>query len=177
MLSTITNTFYDLNSYKQSCWVVTDLLWFLLERLACCCYKRYFVIYCYFLSFEWILELSWVLSFCVSIFLLGYFVSHQLGYKSNLFSFAYNDWGFFFTKKKNWSGFLFTAMTKSCKPSKFSFVWTLHSAQLSNGDDSLHRQKFLPHLFPWKRATYWRSFTPNTATNPSNSSLSTIRYV
>ncbi|KAJ9166712.1 hypothetical protein P3X46_021419 [Hevea brasiliensis] len=68
------------------------------------------------------------------------------------------------------------AVTKTHKPSKFALVWTQRSAQLLNDDDdSLHRHKFLPHLFPWKRATYWRSFITNSAANPSNNSSSAIR--
>ncbi|KAF2296680.1 hypothetical protein GH714_001148 [Hevea brasiliensis] len=66
------------------------------------------------------------------------------------------------------------AVTKTHKPSKFALVWTQRSAQLLNDDDSLHRHKFLPHLFPWKRATYWRSFITNSAANPSNNSSSAI---
>ncbi|XP_057993586.1 uncharacterized protein At1g21580 isoform X2 [Hevea brasiliensis] len=63
-----------------------------------------------------------------------------------------------------------------CKPSKFSLVWTLRSDQLLNADgDPLHHEKVLPHLFPWKRATCWRSFMPISGANSSNNSSSTIR--
>ncbi|KAG6776122.1 hypothetical protein POTOM_019626 [Populus tomentosa] len=66
-------------------------------------------------------------------------------------------------------------LTKTCKPSKFSLVWTLHGAQLSKNDgDSLHHGKVLPHLFPWKRATYWRSFLPKPSSISNHSSLSSI---
>ncbi|KAJ6997945.1 hypothetical protein NC653_014235 [Populus alba x Populus x berolinensis] len=68
-------------------------------------------------------------------------------------------------------------LTKTCKPSKFSLVWTLHGAQLSKNDgDSLHHGKVLPHLFPWKRATYWRSFLPKPSSISNHSSLSSIGY-
>ncbi|KAK6246275.1 hypothetical protein SCA6_009365 [Theobroma cacao] len=63
---------------------------------------------------------------------------------------------------------------KTHKPSKFSLVWTLHSARLSKNDgNSLRRPKVLPQLFPWKRMTYWRSFKLNSVSS-CNSSLSTI---
>ncbi|OMP06750.1 Zinc finger, CCCH-type [Corchorus olitorius] len=65
-------------------------------------------------------------------------------------------------------------VVKTHKPSKFSLVWTLHSARLSNNDGySLRHPKVLPHLFPWKRMTYWRSFKLNSVSS-CNSSLSTI---
>ncbi|KDP32867.1 hypothetical protein JCGZ_12159 [Jatropha curcas] len=67
-------------------------------------------------------------------------------------------------------------VTKTRKPSKFSLVWTLRSSRLSNDDGgSLNRQKVLPHLFPWKRATYWRNFMPTSVVSSGNSSSSTIR--
>ncbi|KAH8515825.1 hypothetical protein H0E87_004312 [Populus deltoides] len=66
-------------------------------------------------------------------------------------------------------------VTKTCKPSKLSLVWTLHGAQLSKNDgDSSHCGKVLPHLFPWKRATYRRSSLPNSSSISDHSSLSTI---
>ncbi|XP_061972355.1 uncharacterized protein LOC133694706 isoform X4 [Populus nigra] len=66
-------------------------------------------------------------------------------------------------------------LTKTRKPSKFSLVWTLHGAQLSKNDgDSLHHGKVLSHLFPWKRATYWRSFLPKPSSISNHSSLSSI---
>ncbi|XP_021895300.1 uncharacterized protein LOC110812756 isoform X2 [Carica papaya] len=67
------------------------------------------------------------------------------------------------------------AVVKPMKRSKFSLVWTLHGADISKSyGNSLKRQKVLPHLFPWKRATYWRSFTPYSAFVSRNNSLSTI---
>ncbi|XP_022749074.1 uncharacterized protein LOC111298604 isoform X2 [Durio zibethinus] len=54
-------------------------------------------------------------------------------------------------------------VAKTNKPSKFSLVWTLHGARLSNN----------PQLFPWKRMTYKRSFKLNSVSS-CNSSLSTI---
>nr|XP_034930374.1 uncharacterized protein At1g21580 isoform X2 [Populus alba] len=66
-------------------------------------------------------------------------------------------------------------VTRTCKPSKLSLVWTLHGAQLSKNDgDSSHCGKVLPHLFPWKRATYRRSSLPNSSSISDHSSLSTI---
>lgn len=74
--------------------------------------------------------------------------------------------------------FYFAAVVKPMKRSKFSLVWTLHGADISKSyGNSLKRQKVLPHLFPWKRATYWRSFTPYSAFVSRNNSLSTIRYI
>ncbi|XP_011027446.1 PREDICTED: uncharacterized protein LOC105127746 isoform X5 [Populus euphratica] len=66
-------------------------------------------------------------------------------------------------------------VTKTCKPSKLSLVWTLHGAQLSKDDgDSSRCGKVLPHLFPWKRAAYRRSSFPNSSSISDHSSLSTI---
>ncbi|XP_050235440.1 uncharacterized protein At1g21580 isoform X2 [Mercurialis annua] len=66
--------------------------------------------------------------------------------------------------------------TKTRKASKSSLVWTLHSAQSVKDDsDSLHHLKVLPERFPWKRATYWRSFMPSSAANSVYESSSTIR--
>ncbi|XP_011027445.1 PREDICTED: uncharacterized protein LOC105127746 isoform X4 [Populus euphratica] len=68
-------------------------------------------------------------------------------------------------------------VTKTCKPSKLSLVWTLHGAQLSKDDgDSSRCGKVLPHLFPWKRAAYRRSSFPNSSSISDHSSLSTIGY-
>ncbi|XVE55263.1 hypothetical protein DITRI_Ditri03aG0145200 [Diplodiscus trichospermus] len=65
-------------------------------------------------------------------------------------------------------------VAKTHKPSKFSLVWTLHGARLSNnGGNSLRHQKVIPHLFPWKRMTCRRSFKLNSVSS-CNSSLSTI---
>ncbi|CAK9160366.1 unnamed protein product [Ilex paraguariensis] len=64
---------------------------------------------------------------------------------------------------------------KKFKPSKFSWVWTLVGTKPSRKDgNSLSCQKVWPHLFPWKRATYWRSFMHDAASNSNYSSLSTI---
>ncbi|XP_068652577.1 uncharacterized protein [Aristolochia californica] len=46
---------------------------------------------------------------------------------------------------------------KTCKLSKFSFVWTHSGAQSQKQDrTSLQRKNVLPYLFPWKRTTYLR---------------------
>eukprot|EP00257_Ricinus_communis_P017037 XP_015575379.1 uncharacterized protein At1g21580 isoform X2 [Ricinus communis] len=67
-------------------------------------------------------------------------------------------------------------VAKTRKPSKFSSVWTLHSAQsLKDDSHSLHSQKVLPQLLPWKRATSWRSFIPSSAAISINGSSSLIR--
>ncbi|GLT77926.1 hypothetical protein SLA2020_494800 [Shorea laevis] len=63
---------------------------------------------------------------------------------------------------------------KNYKPSQLSLVWTLHGAGLSNNYvDSLRCPKFFPQVFPWKRVTYWRSFTINSV-SCHNSSISLI---
>ncbi|KAJ7965496.1 Zinc finger, CCCH-type [Quillaja saponaria] len=65
--------------------------------------------------------------------------------------------------------------TRSSKPLKASLVWTLRSTDPSKGNsDSLGQQKFLPHLFPWKRATYRRSSIHSPSSHSSSSSLSTV---
>ncbi|XP_068649907.1 uncharacterized protein [Aristolochia californica] len=65
---------------------------------------------------------------------------------------------------------------KTCKPSKFSLVWTLSSAQSQKDDRiSLQRKKVLPYLFPWKRTTYLRYSMSNIASHPDKNSLSLIR--
>ncbi|XWS23675.1 hypothetical protein CRYUN_Cryun28dG0035400 [Craigia yunnanensis] len=65
-------------------------------------------------------------------------------------------------------------VAKTHKPSKFSLVWTLHGARLSNNDgDSLRHPKVLPQLFPWKRKIFKRSFKLNSVSS-CNSSLSSI---
>ena len=70
----------------------------------------------------------------------------------------------------------FAVVAKTHKPSKFSLVWTLHGARLSNNDGSLLRHpKVVPQLFPWKRMTYKRSFKLNSVSS-CNSSLSSIGY-
>ncbi|XP_061372171.1 uncharacterized protein LOC133314677 [Gastrolobium bilobum] len=63
----------------------------------------------------------------------------------------------------------------SCKPSRASLVWTLRGKNSSKNDrDSWHYQKVLPHLFPWKRAIYLRSFIHSSASSFNSSSLSSI---
>ncbi|XVE95555.1 hypothetical protein REPUB_Repub02eG0108000 [Reevesia pubescens] len=65
-------------------------------------------------------------------------------------------------------------VAKTHKPSKFSLVWTLHSARLSYNDgNSIRHPKVLPQLLPWKRMTYKRSFKLNSVSSCC-SSLSTI---
>ncbi|TYI28636.1 hypothetical protein ES332_A05G258300v1 [Gossypium tomentosum] len=65
-------------------------------------------------------------------------------------------------------------VAKTHKPSKFSLVWTPHSARLSNNDgSSLCYPKVRPQLFPWKRMAHKRSFKLNSVSSYS-SSLSTI---
>ncbi|KAI9113098.1 hypothetical protein K1719_015623 [Acacia pycnantha] len=64
---------------------------------------------------------------------------------------------------------------RSCKPLRASLVWTLCGASSSKKDnDSLHHQKVLPYLFPWKRATYLRSFIYSPALSSNANSLSAI---
>lgn len=66
-------------------------------------------------------------------------------------------------------------LSKTREPSKFSLVWTLRGAQSSEKDgNSVHSQGVLPSLFPWKRATYWRSFMHNPASISNSTSLSMI---
>ncbi|TKY56095.1 Zinc finger CCCH domain-containing protein 7 [Spatholobus suberectus] len=63
----------------------------------------------------------------------------------------------------------------SYKRSRASLVWTLCSKNSSENDrDSRHYQKVLPQLFPWKRATYLRSFIHNSTSSFNSSSLSAI---
>ncbi|XP_050388267.1 uncharacterized protein LOC126805526 isoform X2 [Argentina anserina] len=58
---------------------------------------------------------------------------------------------------------------------KSSLVWTPSGTQSSikNGSSYDHR-KILPHLFPWKRATYWRTVMQTQASNFNYSSSTTI---
>ncbi|KAL0438143.1 UNVERIFIED_CONTAM: Zinc finger CCCH domain-containing protein 7 [Sesamum latifolium] len=64
--------------------------------------------------------------------------------------------------------------SKTYRSSKFSFVWKLHDKQSSEKDkNSVGPQKVWPHLLPWKRASYWRSFMHALGTKPNNSALST----
>ncbi|XP_020547505.1 uncharacterized protein LOC105180166 [Sesamum indicum] len=63
---------------------------------------------------------------------------------------------------------------KTYRSSKFSFVWKLHDKQSSEKNkNSVGPQKVWPHLLPWKRASYWRSFVHALGTKPNNSALST----
>ncbi|OIW16633.1 hypothetical protein TanjilG_01872 [Lupinus angustifolius] len=63
----------------------------------------------------------------------------------------------------------------SCKPLRASLVWTLRGGNSSKNDsDSRYYQKVLPHLFPWKRATYLRGFVNNYSSSSNRSSLSAI---
>ncbi|GMI90843.1 hypothetical protein HRI_002753600 [Hibiscus trionum] len=65
-------------------------------------------------------------------------------------------------------------VAKTQKPSKFSLVWTLNSARVSNNDgNSLCYPKVRPQLFPWKRMAHKRSFKLSSVSS-YNSSLSTI---
>ncbi|KAK9023617.1 hypothetical protein V6N11_003829 [Hibiscus sabdariffa] len=65
-------------------------------------------------------------------------------------------------------------VAKTQKPSKFSLVWTLNSARVSNnGGNSLCYPKVRPQLFPWKRMAHKRSFKLSSVSS-YNSSLSTI---
>lgn len=74
--------------------------------------------------------------------------------------------------------FSFAVVAKTCKPVKSSLVWTLCGMQsLKNDCDSSDHQQVLPYRFPWKRATYGRSFMHNQVSSSNNSSLSMIRYI
>ncbi|XVF39246.1 hypothetical protein PTKIN_Ptkin01aG0020100 [Pterospermum kingtungense] len=67
-------------------------------------------------------------------------------------------------------------LAKTHKHYKFSRVWTLHGARLSNNDsNSLRHLKTLPQLFPWKRTMYKRSFNLNSVSS-YNYHLSTIGW-
>ncbi|XP_077231856.1 uncharacterized protein LOC143864873 isoform X5 [Tasmannia lanceolata] len=63
-------------------------------------------------------------------------------------------------------------LERACKPSKFSWVWTLGGTEDTN---SLHHWKVLACLFPWKRTTYWRYFMSNALSVSNRSSFSPIR--
>ncbi|GFQ01666.1 zinc finger CCCH domain-containing protein 7 [Phtheirospermum japonicum] len=68
-----------------------------------------------------------------------------------------------------------TILPRTCtkRPSKFSFVWKLHDMQSSEKHKTSGRpQKVLPHVVPWKRTTYWRSFMHALSTKPNKSSFS-----
>ncbi|MED6161082.1 hypothetical protein PIB30_057438 [Stylosanthes scabra] len=63
----------------------------------------------------------------------------------------------------------------SFKSLRASLVWTLCGKNSHKiGHNSWHCQKVLPHLFPWKRATYLRSIVHNSASSSNSGSLSAI---
>ncbi|PNY10756.1 putative zinc finger CCCH domain protein, partial [Trifolium pratense] len=63
----------------------------------------------------------------------------------------------------------------SRKSSRASLVWTLGSKNSSGNDRNFwHYQKVLPHLVPWKRTTYLRSFINNSASSFNSGSLSPV---
>lgn len=67
-------------------------------------------------------------------------------------------------------------LARASKTPKLSLVWTLGSKDSSRtAGISGQRQKALPYLFPWKRASYWKHAMLNIALNPNNNSSSTIR--
>nr|DAD39802.1 TPA_asm: hypothetical protein HUJ06_014125 [Nelumbo nucifera] len=69
----------------------------------------------------------------------------------------------------------YKVLQKTCKPSKFSLVWTLRGAQSPSEDtNAMQRQKVLPYIFPWKRTAYWRQFMHSSASIPNISSFSLI---
>ncbi|XP_015885756.3 uncharacterized protein LOC107421110 isoform X1 [Ziziphus jujuba] len=66
-------------------------------------------------------------------------------------------------------------VAKSSTTSKNSLVWTLCGTQsLKNHGGSVGHLKVFPHLFPWKRAAYWRSFIHSRNLFSKTSSLSVI---
>ena len=72
--------------------------------------------------------------------------------------------------------FLCAVVAKTFKRSKNSLVWTLFTSQSSKNDStSVNHRKVYPHLFPWKRTTYWRSSLQNWNLISKSSSLA-IRY-
>ncbi|WJX10217.1 hypothetical protein P8452_00966 [Trifolium repens] len=73
---------------------------------------------------------------------------------------------------KRWSHKVAGILRKS---SRASLVWTLGSKNSSGNDrNSRNYQKVLPHLFPWKRTTYLRSFINNSASSFNSGSLSAV---
>ncbi|XP_062099382.1 uncharacterized protein LOC133805264 isoform X2 [Humulus lupulus] len=63
-------------------------------------------------------------------------------------------------------------VAKTFKRSSNSLVWTLCNSQPSNNDSgTISHQKVYPHLFPWKRTTYWRNFTQNWNSISKSNSL------
>ncbi|XP_057795650.1 uncharacterized protein LOC131011817 isoform X2 [Salvia miltiorrhiza] len=70
------------------------------------------------------------------------------------------------TSTRKQSGF-----AKTCRHSKFSFVWKLHDTQSSEKHkNSLGPRKVWPHLFSPKRAAYWRNLI--LGIKPSHSNIS-----
>ncbi|KAL3641212.1 hypothetical protein CASFOL_016180 [Castilleja foliolosa] len=68
-----------------------------------------------------------------------------------------------------------TILPRTCtkRPSKFSFVWKLHGIHSSEKEKaSVRPQKVLPHVVPWKRTPYRRSFMHALGTKPNKSSFS-----
>ncbi|CAN1234592.1 Zinc finger CCCH domain-containing protein 7 [Linum perenne] len=67
---------------------------------------------------------------------------------------------------------LHQVVRKIKKPAKYSLVWTLSGTQSSKDTrHSLHRQRILPNLFPWKRATYRRNSLPSSFSSSIISSV------
>ncbi|KAI4307225.1 hypothetical protein L6164_030435 [Bauhinia variegata] len=65
---------------------------------------------------------------------------------------------------------------RSCNPLRVSLAWTLCGTKSIKKDrESAFREKVLPHWFPWKRATYLRSFVHNLAVSSNSSSSYAIR--
>lgn len=64
-------------------------------------------------------------------------------------------------------------------PSKSSLVWTLskESSDSKRKTTASLRYQVLPHIFPWKRSTYWRHSFNNFRVNSDKPSLSIIRYI
>ncbi|KAK9162434.1 hypothetical protein Syun_003336 [Stephania yunnanensis] len=67
------------------------------------------------------------------------------------------------------------ALTKICRPSKFSLVWTLNgqASQVVAAKSSGYQQVF-PLLFPWKRTMHWRNGMSNSVQVSKKTSLSLI---
>ncbi|KAM6543977.1 hypothetical protein CsatB_008424 [Cannabis sativa] len=64
------------------------------------------------------------------------------------------------------------AVAKTFKRSSNSLVWTLRNSQSSNNDSgTISHQKVYPHLFPWKRTTYWRNSMQNWNSISKSNSL------
>ncbi|KAL8166138.1 hypothetical protein V2J09_007637 [Rumex salicifolius] len=63
------------------------------------------------------------------------------------------------------------------KSRKFSLVWKLCSRSPKKGVNSLRCQQVLPHLLPWKRATYRRSLVRTSADLFKNSPLRKMHII